>query len=104
MVGSSPPLASVPPSGEKARHSMLSVNQAVQSRVPPALLAQQRQHVGRSVALRILCLHTQLVEQREQVLLHFSSSRVYTPYLLEQRYHQEPLLSLPHVFLGGGQF
>ena len=51
----------------------------IQAAQVPALLAQKRQHVRRSVALRILCFCTQLVEQREQVLLHFNSPTVHIP-------------------------
>src|SRR5439155_8037244 len=76
----------------------------IQAAQVPALLAQERQHVRRSIALLILCLCTQLVEQREQVLLHFNSPPVHTPYLRKQRSHKEPLLSLAHVFFGGCQF
>ena len=69
----------------------------------PALLSQQRQHVGRSVALGGVFQCAQLLQQTKQVLLQINSPPVHTPYLREQRSHNEPLLSLAHVFFGGGQ-
>ena len=70
----------------------------------PALLSQQRQHVGRSVALGGVFQCALLLQQPKQVLLQINSPPVHTPYLREQRSHNEPLLSLAHVFFGGGQF
>ena len=70
----------------------------------PALLSQQRQHVGRSVALGGVFQCALLLQQPKQVLLQINSPPVHTPYLREQRSHNEPLLCLAHVFFGGGQF
>src|SRR5947209_17818648 len=68
------------------------------------MLTQQRQHIGRSIALGIVGPCAQLVQQREQLLLQSSALRVHVPQLREQRSHKEALLSLPHIFLGSGQF
>ncbi len=65
--------------------------------------AQQGQQVGRSVALGVVCPGAQVVQQREQSLLHFGSLRVHTAHLREQRSHNEALLGLPHIFTGSGQ-
>src|SRR6266446_6265528 len=47
---------------------------------------------------------SQLGEQREQVLLHFGSLRVHVAQARQNWGHDEPLLGLPHVFTGIGQF
>jgi len=74
----------------------------IQATQVTALLAQQRQHVRRSVALGIVCPFPQLVQQREQLLLQSSALRVHVPQLRENRRDDEALLGLPHVFAGFG--
>ena len=85
-------------------HTAKNQPRQIETAQGPALQEQQRQHVGRSVALSVVRLCTQLVQQREQLLLQSRSLQVRAAQAHKQGSYDEALLDLPHVFTRGGQF
>src|SRR2546425_5145618 len=66
----------------------------------PAKRSQEADEVGRSIALLLLLQRTQLAEQPKQLLLHRLFPPVDSLQAHEDRGHNQPLLRLPHIFLG----
>ena len=68
-----------------------------------AKLSQQHKEIRWSIPLSVVSPFALLDEQREQLLLYRGSQRVGVAKASQNGGHNEALLGLPDLFLGGGQ-